>query len=211
MATSLKYCAGHLTTGFTAFLFLLSPTFLFANLWQAPVLLSTMQLFAIFAALCVLLAGRALAFSISVAGVGNLTATEFLTISDSALQTACNDTCGDARSAVATCGDDGVCLCNNATATAIFNCEQCMFWTLIAEHRAMPEPLAGSQPALTAYATACAANGTNVNVPANLTKLVLPPGWNGPEEFVLSPGTTAVTLIAALLLGGGAIAVVNSM
>jgi hypothetical protein len=44
-------------------------------------------------------------------------------------------------------GDDG-CLCSNGTVTAIAACQQCYFSTIISENRKMPDPRAGSTPAL---------------------------------------------------------------
>ena len=50
-----------------------------------------------------------------------------------------------------------------------------------------------------------------MSIPANLTTLALPSDWDGPFGQGLTPGTTAITLIAALIIGGGAITVVNTM
>ena len=47
------------------------------------------------------------------------------------------------------CNNDDGCLCNNATVTAVTACQQCFFTTVIQDNRKMPEPLAGSTPALT--------------------------------------------------------------
>jgi len=170
-----------------------------------------MQLFAIFTALFALLAGRVLALNITmdIGDLGVITANQFLDVSDSALLATCNNQCTSANSSIAACADD-TCLCSNATVTAILDCQQCMFNTLIAENRPMPDPLAGNQVALTNYAAACL-NSTKAAVPANLTTLALPGSWDGPFGQGLTPATTAITLIAALMVGGGAIAVVNSM
>lgn len=46
------------------------------------------------------------------------------------------------------CNNDDGCLCNNATVTAVTACQQCFFTTIIEDNRKMPEPLAGSTPAL---------------------------------------------------------------
>lgn len=63
---------------------------------------------------------------------------------------------------------------------------------------------------IVAYAAACLAS-VNVTVPTTETTLTLPPDWDGPFGLGLSPAGTAVTLIAGLLLGSGAIFVVNTM
>ena len=92
----------------------------------------------------------------------------------------------------------------------------------------MPDPRAGNQVALTGmfmqtsgmplsfaeyqtivYAAACL-NAT-ITLPASVTTLELPPDWDGPFGQGLTPATTAITFIAALMVGGGAIAVVNTM
>lgn len=46
------------------------------------------------------------------------------------------------------CNNDDGCLCSNATVTAVTACQQCFFTTIIEDNRKMPEPLAGSTPAL---------------------------------------------------------------
>ena len=46
------------------------------------------------------------------------------------------------------CNNDDGCLCSSATVTAVTACQQCFFTTVIQENRKMPEPLAGSTPAL---------------------------------------------------------------
>ncbi|EKM52369.1 uncharacterized protein PHACADRAFT_260689 [Phanerochaete carnosa HHB-10118-sp] len=170
-----------------------------------------MQLFAILTALFALLAGRVLALeiAINIGDLGSIPATQFLDVSDSALQVACGSQCTSANETIAACTDDN-CLCTNATMKAILQCEQCMFSTLIAENRPMPDPLAGNQILLTNYTAACL-SGVNVTVPASLATLMTPDNWDGPFGQGLTPATTAITLIAALLVGGGAIAVVNTM
>lgn len=57
-----------------------------------------------------------------------------------------------------------------------------------------------------AYASAC-----NETIPAILTTLTLPPGWDGPFGQGLTPATTAVTLIAALVIGTSCIGLLIQM
>lgn len=47
-----------------------------------------------------------------------------------------------------TCNGDDGCLCSSNTVTAITACQQCYFTTIIQENRQMPDPRAGSTPAL---------------------------------------------------------------
>lgn len=61
------------------------------------------------------------------------------------------------------------------------------------------------------YQTACAAPPLNVTVPAEFVTLQLPSDWDGPFGQGLTTFTTAVYLAAALIIGGGAITVVNTM
>ena len=48
-----------------------------------------------------------------------------------------------------TCGDtNDACLCSNGTVSALVTCEQCMLTELINKNEPMPDPRAGSTPAL---------------------------------------------------------------
>ena len=51
------------------------------------------------------------------------------------------------------CNDDDACLCSSATVTAITACQQCYFTNIIEENRQMPDPRAGSTPALAGQST----------------------------------------------------------
>jgi len=157
-----------------------------------------------------LLAGRVYALNITLnaGGFVNVTADQFLAISDQALLSVCHDTCQPANSAIAACNDDDQCLCSISIVGNITACEQCYFTELIKENRPMPggDIRAGGQTALTAYAAAC-----NNSLPPKLTALQVPSTWDGPFEQILSPATTAITLIAALTVGCGAIGVLIAM
>ena len=69
--------------------------------------------------------------------------------------------------------------------------------------------LASVYPPTTAYAAACAVE--HITLDDNQTTLALPADWDGPFGQGLSVGATAVTLAAALLVGFGSIAIVNTM
>ncbi|GJE88960.1 hypothetical protein PsYK624_050480 [Phanerochaete sordida] len=189
-----------------------------------------MQLFAIYTALFALLAGRVLALdalslniSIMAGGLTVIPASQFLNTKDATLLSDCNSSCGPAQTTITACTDeDTACLCSNTTVAAVYSCEECMFTQLIKDNRAMPDVLAGNQVALTAYLTACQSVNTTVNgqmtmipanftYPKNLTALTLPTDWNGPAGSDLSVAATAITLIAALIVAGGAFSVVNTM
>ena len=125
------------------------------------------------------------------------------------------------------CSDDQ-CLCDPPVVKAIMATETCYFNTLIAENRVMPDPLAANQVVITSaykssyrvrkslkimadYTTACAAaNVTKPPVAANMA-LATPVGWDGPFSDNIGTGATVVALIAAIVLGTGAITIVNTM
>ncbi|KIP09410.1 hypothetical protein PHLGIDRAFT_34440 [Phlebiopsis gigantea 11061_1 CR5-6] len=170
-----------------------------------------MLLLSIYIAFFALLAGRVYSLNITVPGMGNLTQTQFLKLSDATLISVCGQTCTGADTIIAACGTDEGCVCANATAQAVYNCEQCVFTELIKENRPMPDVLSGNQVVLTSYKTACAAAPLNVTIPAEFVTLQLPSDWDGPFGQGLTTFTTAVYLASALIIGGGAITVVNTM
>jgi hypothetical protein len=93
----------------------------------------------------------------------------------------------------------------------------------------MPDPRAGSTPALAgglilctrfgisaltchvAYVTACQAPPTNVTVPATEVALKLPPGWNGPNGKQLNLGETIVYVASGAIIGVGSIVILCTM
>ncbi|KAI0324892.1 hypothetical protein GY45DRAFT_1288211 [Cubamyces sp. BRFM 1775] len=164
----------------------------------------------ILAAFLALFAGQVLArINITIAGLGNLTASQFLQVKD-AVFTDCQD-CANAVNIVQQCGDDNdACLCGPTATDAIHACQQCMFDDLIHLNRRPQDPLAGSAPALAAYATACT-NVSQLDVGKNFTTLALPADWDGPFGQGLNTFGTVVSVIAATVLGAGLITVVNTM
>ena len=138
---------------------------------------------------------------------------------------------GTLTSAYQSCQDNPDCLCGANAPQQFYDCQQCLFTGLIKENVAMPDPRVGNQVLLSGasayplrlawvsirvltadagFAAACL-NYASAVVSPNFTALALPPDWDGPFGQGLTPATTAITLIAALVVGGGAIAVVNSM
>jgi len=165
-------------------------------------------LFAMFAAL----AGRAMALNIVFGGaLGNITASQVLDIPASQLTAACQPSCDPAMQAIQACGDtDDVCLCSNATVSALVTCEQCMFTILINTNQPMPDPRAGSAPALVAYSAACLAS-QNITIPAPSTKLVLPDSWDGPFDVVMGLPGTIITVMVGAGLAVSAIFLLSNM
>jgi hypothetical protein len=126
------------------------------------------------------------------------------------------------------CNDD-TCLCGNDTVTAITECQQCYFTTIIQENRQMPDPRAGSTPALAggstfcilentstnfihaAYVAACKAPPTNVTIPATEVALTLPSNWIGPTDEHLNLGETIVYVATGAMIGISSIVIICTM
>jgi hypothetical protein len=163
-------------------------------------------------AFALVLAGQALALNIVIGGsVGNVTADNFLTVQDSTLTSQCQSSCGPGTAAIQACNADDACLCNNATVTAVTACQQCYFTNIINDNRQMPDPRAGSTPALAAYVAACHASSANVTVPATEVALTLPPTWNGPADEGLNLGETIVYVGVGAVIGVGSIVILCTM
>ncbi|KAF9219330.1 hypothetical protein BS17DRAFT_821814 [Gyrodon lividus] len=161
--------------------------------------------------LFLLLAGQALALSIDVGGtLGNVTANEFLNVTDTYLLNDCQTQCNNATAMINNCGTSDQCLCGPSTVTAITSCQQCMFNDLVAKFTESTDPRAGSATALTAYAAACSTS-VNVIIPTSFITLELAPNWDGPLGVHLSVPATALSVAAATLLGGGALMLLSNL
>jgi len=160
--------------------------------------------------LVTVLASRAFALNnIALGGsVGNVSATNFLTVNDAQLTKDCATQCAPANNAIQACTTDA-CLCDSATVTAITACEQCMFDALIANDTTSADPRAGSATALTAYAAACAAQ--NLTVPTSEITLTDPSDWDGPFGQGLGIPATVLTVGVGAALASGAIFIINTM
>lgn len=62
--------------------------------------------------------------------------------------TQCSTNCTSAQAQLTACGNDFTCLCRQDTFQALLDCQQCMFTSLIAANKPMPDPRAGSNPLL---------------------------------------------------------------
>jgi len=162
--------------------------------------------------LFVALAGRAMALNIVFGGaLGNITASQILAIPDGQLTTDCQSSCDPATQAIQSCGDtNDACLCSNATISALVTCEQCMFTELINNNQPMPDPRAGSSPAISAYSAACLAS-QNITLPPPSIALALPDSWDGPLDIVMGLPGTIITVIIGAGLGGSAIFLLSNM
>jgi len=161
-------------------------------------------------ALFVALAGRAVALNIVFGGaLVNLTASQV--IPNDQIATDCQSSCSLATQAIQACGDtNDACLCSAVTVSALVTCEQCMFTDLINKNQKMPDPRAGSTPALAAYSAACLAS-QNVTIPATSIKLALPSNWDGPFDVVMGLPGTIVTVIVGAGLGVSLIFMLSNM
>jgi len=170
-----------------------------------------MRSFIVFA-LFIALAGRAMALNIVFGGdLGNITASQLLAIPDGQLKTDCQTSCDPANQAIQACGDtNDACLCTNATITAIVACEQCMLTDLINKNKKAPDPRAGSNPGLTAYASACSAS-LNITIPPISVALQLPPSWDGPFDVQMGLPGTIVTVVVGAFLGVSSILLLSNM
>ncbi|KIJ60437.1 hypothetical protein HYDPIDRAFT_43290 [Hydnomerulius pinastri MD-312] len=158
-----------------------------------------------------LLAGQAFALTIDVGGtLGNVTASDFLNVTDTYLLTDCQTQCNNATAMINTCATNDQCLCGPSTVTAITSCQQCMFDDLIAKFAESTDPRAGSATALTAYAAACLAS-VNITVPTSYITLTLAPDWDGPYGVHLGVPATVLTVAVGTLLGGGALLLLSNI
>ncbi|KII90284.1 hypothetical protein PLICRDRAFT_107687 [Plicaturopsis crispa FD-325 SS-3] len=142
--------------------------------------------------------------------MGNITASQMLNLPNDQILSDCSSTCSPATSAIQACSDSNdACLCANETVNALLACEQCMFARTIELNVPMSNMLAGSQPALTAYATACGAS--NITVPPTQVALTLPATWAGPHDVILSLPLTVIVVILGGVLGTGSLYMLSSL
>ncbi|KIJ18206.1 hypothetical protein PAXINDRAFT_167461 [Paxillus involutus ATCC 200175] len=159
----------------------------------------------------ILLAGQALALTVDVGGtLGNVTANDFLNVTDTYLLNDCQTQCNNATAMINNCGTSDQCLCGPSTVAAITSCQQCMFNDLVAKFAESTDPRAGSATALTAYATACSTS-VNVTIPTSFVTLEVAPNWDGPVGVHLGVPAMVLTVAAATLLGGSALMLLSNM
>jgi len=110
----------------------------------------------------------------------------------------CQPQCTMANMSITSCGPtDSQCLCQVGVATALEQCEQCLFNFLIAQNIPAPDPRIGASTILSGYTGACTTNEQPVNTTLALT---LPDDWAGPvSEVFNTPATIVVVGIGALL------------
>jgi len=162
-------------------------------------------------AMFALFAGQGLGLNVDIGrGLGTISAIQIVDIPAGQLKTDCEAACAPAFSVIQGCREDDNCLCENETAVAIRDCQQCMYAQLIKKNEKMPDPRAGSTPVLGAYASACLAS-VNVTVPPALISLTVPADWDGPNGMSMGVPAAVLTVITAALVGVGGISILCSM
>ncbi|KAJ6625005.1 hypothetical protein B0H10DRAFT_2430701 [Mycena sp. CBHHK59/15] len=158
-------------------------------------------------ALLTALAGRALAFNVSV-GTTIFQANEVLDFTLTPVIASCDAGCGSVKTAIDACNADPACLCNAAVATPLQACEQCMFTALIDANKPAPDPRAGSNVVLGGWTAKCAA--ANLTLPTALG-LTLPPTWDGPFVAVFPTAVGWVIAVTGGVLGSSLIYMLCNM
>jgi len=154
------------------------------------------------------IAGRALAFNIT---VGNmlLQSNQILDFNFNVPpMTECNGNCTSAQTQIAGCADES-CFCRSDIVASLRSCEQCMYASLIAANKPKPDIRAGSTPVLAAYAVSC----LNAKIPLAKPQIALtiPPSWDGPSGIFVPIGGLVVTVGIGAVLGVSAITLVSTM
>ncbi|KAJ7281843.1 hypothetical protein C8J57DRAFT_1298689 [Mycena rebaudengoi] len=142
--------------------------------------------------LLTVLAGRALAFNVSVNKV-IFQANETLKFVPSPIYAACDAQCNTAQQIILACPiDDLKCYCDPNLVVPLQTCEQCVFTALVVANKPAPEPRAGSNQVLAGWNSNCMKNFT-ITPPLGLT---LPASWDGPfvSEFPEAIGSIIATI-----------------
>jgi len=160
--------------------------------------------FAVVAVLAVFaFAGRALALNIVVAGVGNLTASQFLQFPTGPYTQPCSPFCNSAVADVTACGDtNDACLCSTNTTTDILDCEQCMFNQLVQMNMKQPSPLVGNNVVVGDYATAC---NSSLGTMPKMALVTPPEAKDLPTDIILDLPSTVVVVGFGAFLGFSAL------
>ncbi|KAJ7460559.1 hypothetical protein FB451DRAFT_1269486 [Mycena latifolia] len=147
------------------------------------------------AVLLTALAGRALAFNVTI-NKSLFQANEILNFTFNSVISTCQTQCQQTQSIIAACGaDDLTCFCAPATTGPLQTCEQCIFTALVDANKPPPDVRAGSNQILSGWNTNC--NGT-IATPLAVT---LPPSWDGPFVAVFSVPVASVIATAGGILG----------
>ncbi|KAF7315255.1 hypothetical protein MIND_00039900 [Mycena indigotica] len=155
-------------------------------------------------ALLTALAGRALAFNVSVNKVV-YQSTEVFDFNFTPVIASCQTSCNTAKATINACNDIG-CFCGNTTTTELVACEQCIFTAIVDANVPPPDVRAGSNQILAGWTTNCAA--------ANLTVtlgLELPASWDGPFVSVFPTAVGWVIAVTGGCLGVSLIYMLSNM
>ncbi|KAI5118208.1 hypothetical protein M0805_004698 [Coniferiporia weirii] len=139
----------------------------------------------------------------------NITASQLLQVPSGPYVTNCQSMCNPLNSSIITCGDNNdACLCASNVTTALVQCEQCMFNSLVSANMKQPDPRVGTNVGLTAYQAACASS-VNATIPA--LALTIAPDWDGPTDIILNTGATVVVVGFGAILGGSALLMLSNI
>jgi len=160
------------------------------------------------AVLLTALAGRALAFNVTV-GNNLFQATEVLSFTSTAVISSCDAGCATAQTAIAACNvDDTACYCSNTTTIPLNACEQCLFTALIDANKPAPDPRVGSNVVLAGWTANCVAAKIPVTPALALT---LPDSWDGPFVAVFPTAIGWVIAVTGGVLGSSLIYMLCNM
>jgi len=161
------------------------------------------------AVLLTALAGRALAFNVTI-GKALFQATEVLEFPFTSLIQPCQDQCNQVVSTIATCAsgaNDTTCYCAPNVTTSLQTCEQCMFTVLVDNNKPQPDVRAGANQVLAGWNTNCAPNFT-ITPPL---ALVVPNSWDGPFVSVFPEAIGIVIAAIGGILGSALIYMLCNM
>ncbi|KAJ7074908.1 hypothetical protein B0H15DRAFT_956955 [Mycena belliarum] len=157
------------------------------------------------AVLLTALAGRALAFNVTI-NKDLFQANEILKYTFTPVIASCQAQCDQARTTIDACGaDDLSCYCAPATTGPLQTCEQCIFTALVVANKPPPDIRAGSNQILAGWNSNC--NGT-VKPPLAVT---LPASWDGPFVAVFPDAVGWVIAATGGLLGSSLIYMLCNM
>jgi len=160
------------------------------------------------AALLTALAGRALAFNVTI-GKALFQATEVLNFTFTPLIQPCFDQCNQVVSTIDSCAsgtNSTACYCDSNLTTPLQTCEQCMFTILVDNNKPQPDVRAGANQVLAGWTANCPAPNFTVAL-----ALTVPPSWDGPFVSVFPEAIGIVIAAIGGILGSALIYMLCNM
>ncbi|KAJ7070636.1 hypothetical protein C8F01DRAFT_1244355 [Mycena amicta] len=155
------------------------------------------------------LAGRALAFNVSVNKVV-FQSTEIFDFTFTPVIASCQTSCATAKTTIDACTNatDAACFCANTTTIPLEACEQCIFTAIVDANVPPPDVRAGSNQILSGWTSNCAAAKIPV---APAFALALPASWDGPFVAVFPTAIGWVIAVTGGCLGVSLIYMLSNM